>query len=135
MEQILALYQIGFCYCCFDNFLCITNLHVAGQFRILQYRLAHMHNAHINKEDESSNIMSSYRIDKYGAAFKGYVKEHQALIAYCDKLDEVFSAMVLGQVLMFSLIICLDGYQIFMVGTYCTNVVRLEYYSLTICSL
>ncbi|XP_076678239.1 odorant receptor 13a-like [Andrena cerasifolii] len=112
--EILALYQIGFCYCCFDNFLCITNLHVAGQFRILQYRLAHMNNARMNMKESSSNVTSSYRVDKYDAAFKGYVKEHQALIAYCDKLDEVFSAMVLGQVLMFSVIICLDGYQIFM---------------------
>ncbi|XP_076678238.1 odorant receptor 10-like [Andrena cerasifolii] len=112
--QILALYQIGVCYCCFDNFLCITNLHVASQFRILQYRLAHMNNARMNKEDETSDMMSSYRVYKYSVAFKGYVKEHQALIAYCDKLDEVFSAMVLGQVLMFSLIICLDGYQILM---------------------
>ena len=86
----------------------------------------------MNKKEESSNMTSSYRVEKYSVAFKGYVKEHQALIAYCYKLNEVFSAMVLGQVLMFSLIICLDGYQILMVGTYFTNVVRLEQCGLTI---
>lgn len=123
LEQVLSLYQIGVCYFCFDNFLCIMNLHAAGQFRILQHRLTHMN---IAKDEESPYTCPPHCAVKYYAAFKGYVKEHQVLIAYCDKLEEVFNLIVLGQVLMFSLLICLDGYQVLTVSTCYPNVGRIK---------
>ncbi|XP_076166224.1 uncharacterized protein LOC143146099 [Ptiloglossa arizonensis] len=116
LVQVLLLYQIGLCYFCFDNVLCITNIHVAGQFRILQYRLENMIiKDDKKKHDESGNKFSSE--EKYYTVFKTNVRQHQALITYCKMLAKVYSLFSLGQVLLFSLIICLDGYQLIMPET------------------
>ncbi|XP_076678237.1 odorant receptor 82a-like [Andrena cerasifolii] len=106
--QALFMYQIGLCYFCFDNFLCIMTIHVAGQFRILQYRLENMKKVK-NKRNHSGDPAR-----EYCAAFTHYVQQHQALIAYCKKLEGVFSVFAFGQVLVFSMLICLDGYQVLM---------------------
>ncbi|XP_076629919.1 odorant receptor 10-like [Colletes latitarsis] len=108
--QSLSVYQIGILYFSFDNFMCIMNIHVAGQFRILQYRLENIKNA-IKRSKKNGNSNATY----YNT-FKTYVAQHQELIAYCDKLEETFSLYTLGQVLLFSLLICLDGYLILAVS-------------------
>ncbi|XP_043259311.1 odorant receptor 13a-like [Colletes gigas] len=109
--QIVTLYHIGVGYLCLDNFLCVLNLHIASQFRILQYR---MKNLNLMKDEtnlkEASFENSFHQADKCLEAFKIYVKQHQELIEYCNKVQEVFTAVVLGQVIIFSLLICLDGY-------------------------
>ncbi|XP_076481185.1 odorant receptor 13a-like [Bombus vancouverensis nearcticus] len=103
---------VGTCYHCFDNLLFVINLHTASQFRILQYRFSNMCN--INDHEHYTTLeRSSYTEDKY-ATFKTYVKQHQMLIQYCNKLENVFSVIALVQVTLFSLIICLDGYLILM---------------------
>ncbi|XP_076175229.1 odorant receptor 13a-like [Ptiloglossa arizonensis] len=118
LVQAFLLYQIGLCYFCFDNILCITNLHVAGQFRILQYRLENMIISDDREEhDESGHKLSLQSELKYYSIFKSNVRQHQALIAYCKMLEKVYSLFSLGQVLLFSLIICLDGYQLIMPET------------------
>ncbi|KZC10803.1 Putative odorant receptor 13a [Dufourea novaeangliae] len=118
--QILTAYPTGVCYFCFDNFLCIMNMHVATQFRILQYRLANMKTSNVEEYPRGEfRSCISCSAEMYYDKFKGYVQQHQNLIAYCDKLEEVFNLIALGQVLLFSMLICLDGYQILManVGT------------------
>lgn len=116
---MISLYHIGVSYFCFDNFLCIMNLHVAGQFQVLQYRISNIIDS-IDKEKQEKKeklIMDScYFASKYYAIFKKCIRQHQALIAYCRKLEEVFNLIVLEQVLMFSLLICLDGYLVLMVS-------------------
>ncbi|OAD60884.1 Putative odorant receptor 13a [Eufriesea mexicana] len=122
--QVLALYHLGICYFCFDNTLCIINLHVAGQFRVLQYRMANTTDLK-NKEKREKNdiqiVNSSFTcfVNECYATFKKHIRQHQMLIAYCAKLDEVFNLVILQQVLMFSLLICLDGYQILVVSIIC----------------
>lgn len=111
--KALFMYQIALCYFCFDNFLCIMTIHVAGQFRILQYRLENMMKVK-NKRNHSGNPAR-----EYCAAFTHYVQQHQALIGYCKKLEGVFSVFAFGQVLVFSMLICLDGYQVLMVSISC----------------
>lgn len=95
------------------------NLHVAGQFRVLQYRIANMPGL-MDKvkqnRDKILNTGSSCLANECYSIFKKYIRQHQALIAYCGKLEEVFSLIILEQVLMFSLLICLDGYQVLMVS-------------------
>ena len=113
----MSLYQIGVSYFCFDNFLCIMNLHLAGQFKVLQYRISTIADRVIEKEEKKEKLIidSLYFSNKCYTTFKKYIRQHQALIAYCRKLEVVFNWIVLEQVLMFSLLICLDGYQILMV--------------------
>ncbi|CAL7937529.1 unnamed protein product [Xylocopa violacea] len=113
--QVLSLYHIGLSYFCFDNFLCIMNLHAASQFRILQYRMARtpdmMDKVEREKGQKLTTSSSSFAKKSY-AIFKEHIRQHQVLIAYCDKLEEIFNLIALGQVLTFSLLICLDGYQV-----------------------
>nr|XP_031844743.1 odorant receptor 13a-like [Nomia melanderi] len=110
--EVLAVYQVGVCYFCFDNFLFMMNIHTTTQFRILRHRLTNMANTSEEEHDQKERISSS--TEKCYVAFKGYIQQHQALIAYCQKLEEVFNSVVLGQMLIFSLLICLDGCQVLM---------------------
>ncbi|KAK1137078.1 hypothetical protein K0M31_001605 [Melipona bicolor] len=70
----------------------------------------------MNKEKQRRNELSYKEstcfTDECYTIFKKYIRQHQALIAYCEKLEEVFNWIILEQVLMFSLLICLDGYQV-----------------------
>ncbi|XP_076301420.1 odorant receptor 13a-like [Lasioglossum baleicum] len=110
--QVLSLYHVGVCYICCDNFLCIMNLHVAGQFRILQNRLKNIHRSQsADYKHEKWNDRALQSQEKQYYTFKSYVQQHQALIAYCAELEHIFSPIVLAQVLTFSLLICFVGYQ------------------------
>ncbi|XP_012345372.1 odorant receptor 13a-like [Apis florea] len=109
--QVVLAYHVCVCYHCFDSLLCILNLHTASQFRILQYRFANTCNEKC--KDEVSSLRSSHEYAK----LKTYIQQHQALIEYCKKLEEVFNSMIFGQVLLFSLLMCLDGYLILMEDT------------------
>lgn len=93
------------------------NLHLATQFQILQYKMTRMTDL-TNKEKGETNpqLFSGSSANKYYTVFKKYIQQHQALIAYCAKLESVFNLPVLAQVLAFSLVMCLDGYQILMVS-------------------
>ncbi|XP_043512089.1 odorant receptor 13a-like [Frieseomelitta varia] len=107
--EILSLYHVGVCYLCFDNILCIINLHTAGQFRILQYRFANMCNTNDLEKFHEVSEKSSYSMYKY-RRLKTYIQQHQMLIGYCKSLEHVFNLIVFWQVSLFSLLICLDGY-------------------------
>ncbi|CAD1468672.1 unnamed protein product, partial [Heterotrigona itama] len=113
---VLSLYHIGITYFCFDNFLCILNLHVAAQFQILQYRISDitglMNREKTLRKDQKFSANSSCFANKCYETFKKYIRQHQALIEYCKKLEEVFNLIVLVQILVFSMMICLHGYQI-----------------------
>ncbi|XP_043259312.1 odorant receptor 43b-like [Colletes gigas] len=80
---------------------------------VLQYRLTNMNIAKY-VHSENSETSTSHGTDKYHTMFINCIQKHQALIAYCDKLEEVFSSFSLGQLLVFSSLICLDGYQVLM---------------------
>ena len=116
-SQLMTLYHIGVGYFCFDNLLCVMNLHLATQFQILQYKMSRMTDL-TNKGKGETNLQffSASSANKCYTVFKMYVQQHQALIAYCGKLESVFNLPVLAQVLAFSLVMCLDGYQILMVS-------------------
>ncbi|XP_076758960.1 odorant receptor Or2-like [Xylocopa sonorina] len=109
--QALALYHLSVCYICFDNILCIMCLHVAGQFRILQYRFFNTPSGqNEGKFDEDPVIDSS----NCYATLKDCIRQHQALIQFCVTLDEIFKVFIFGQVLMFSTLISFLGYQVFL---------------------
>ena len=118
LQQIICAYLVGVCYHCFDNILCILNLHTAAQFRILQHRLANMCNTNDREKFHENLGKSLYSVYKY-EKFRAHIRQHQALIEFCRKLEDVFNLLVLGQVSLFSLLICLDGYLILMVSFVC----------------
>lgn len=109
LTQILCVYHVATCYICFDNLLCIVNLHVAGQFRILQHRLKNLGNA---IRDETG--LPRYENCCY-ERLKDCVVQHQTLIEYCKRLEDIFTVMVLGQVMFLAVVICLVGFQLFLI--------------------
>lgn len=87
------------------------NIHTAGQFRILQHRLIKVY--------QENDIRYYYNINQLQAVynrFKELVMQHQMLIKYSQDLNHVFTFITLGQVLIFSILICLVGYEIFIVS-------------------
>ncbi|CAL7937521.1 unnamed protein product [Xylocopa violacea] len=107
--QALALYHLSVCYLCFDNMLCIMCLHVAGQFRILQYRFDNTPSQRGKKKFDEDPIVDS---SKCYTTLKDCIRQHQALIEFCFALEEIFKVFIFGQVLMFSTLICFVGYQV-----------------------
>lgn len=116
--QALCLYQIGVCYLCFDNIFCIMCLHLASQFRILQYRMANMFcpkgKGKYDETNESTELLSLS--NEHYSALKNCVRQHQALIEFSVTLENIFRIVALGQVLMFSILLCFVGYQVLLVS-------------------
>ncbi|XP_043289688.1 uncharacterized protein [Venturia canescens] len=123
--EILSCFHSGICYFCFDNFLCIINVFTAGHFRMLQRKLklmryadgvdsnANLH-AEISANEESSKFSKIELIEKRNGSndtLKDCIKEHQALIAFIESVEELYTLVILGQVVIFSLLICLVSYQ------------------------
>ncbi|XP_078043866.1 uncharacterized protein LOC144473657 [Augochlora pura] len=111
LVEIFILFSYGIGYLCVDNFVCVVNLHIATQFRILQYRIVNVHvGKNMEKRTGISKPIPDYYVDNCYATFKDCIKQHQALIAYCQRVEQLFTFIVLGQILIFSILMCLDGY-------------------------
>nr|XP_034179569.1 odorant receptor 13a-like [Osmia lignaria] len=130
--EALCVYHIGLAYFCFDNILCILSLHLAGQFKILQYRLSSKYIVTLEKNSEKN--CSKLLNDSYGT-FKGCIRQHQTLIAFCNQLEEVFSLIVLVQVMAFSLLICLDGFQMLLADLPFRRLIFFFHFMATTCQL
>lgn len=122
---MLSLYTVGICYFCFDNLLCIMNLHTAAQFRILQHRLVKIDHEQELENNDTSDSYSINRLQFVYNKLKKCIVQHQMLINYCEDLNHVFTFIILGQVLLFSILICLVGYEILIVSTNLMKIIRL----------
>ncbi|XP_050594980.1 uncharacterized protein LOC126924480 [Bombus affinis] len=109
--QMINMYQIAVTYFCFDNIFCILAIHLAGQFRILRYRFSKLCDIeHQINEKDMESMITNYAHTFY-EKLKMYVRHHQTLINFCDRLENVYTMLILGQVLVFSVLICLFAYQ------------------------
>ncbi|XP_017766924.1 PREDICTED: odorant receptor 30a-like [Eufriesea mexicana] len=107
VTQLLAVQQAGAVYMCNDTFMCVLNMHVICQFRILQHRLLNMWSI-INKKQMNSIDYA----DSYYTALKKCIQQHQSLIEFCDNLEYVYTLPIFGHVIVVSLLLCLDIYEI-----------------------
>nr|AXM05154.1 odorant receptor [Campoletis chlorideae] len=120
--EALSLYHSGICYFCFDNLLCILNIHVTGQFRILNHRFETLCDVRTKQEScETEKLEANtekYLRDSRSSLKKleECIKQHQSLIRFVDEIEAVYRLIILGQVLLFSILICLVSYQAFLVG-------------------
>lgn len=112
--QVICLYYVAVCYFCFDNIFCILVVHLAGQFRILRYRFTKL----CNLERETSEVTLTKHAYEFYEKLKMYIRHHQLLINYCKRLETVYTMIIFGQVLVFSVLICLFAYQGLLVGIY-----------------
>lgn len=90
-------------------------IHLTGQFRILGYRFAKLCN--IEHEMCEKDTALAKHVHKCYEKFKEYVRYHQALINFHTKLENVYTMIILGQVIVFSVLICLFCYQVLLVST------------------
>lgn len=107
--QLLTVQQIGIAYTCNDNFLCVLNMHVVCQFRILQHRLSKLWSIIDERADKINYASKCYE------ALKECIRHHQSLIEFCDKLEYVYTLPIFAHVVVFSLLMCFDTYEIFLV--------------------
>ncbi|XP_043793995.1 odorant receptor 13a-like [Apis laboriosa] len=106
--QAMCVYYVGISTFCFDNIFCIMAIHLAGQFRILRYRFTKL----CDIEYENSQSILSKQMHKFYEKFKKCVQHHQTLIDFYQNLENVYTTITLEQVLVFSVLICLFGYQV-----------------------
>ncbi|XP_035728389.1 odorant receptor Or2-like [Vespa mandarinia] len=112
--EIIALIHSGFCFCSFDNFLCLLNLTLAGQFRILQHRLETLFDNSILYSRKNEYISLDDDALKTFREFKRCVEHHRTLFDYVDELERIFTTATLFQLLMSSIMLCVAGFQLFM---------------------
>ncbi|KAK0161465.1 hypothetical protein PV327_009932 [Microctonus hyperodae] len=107
---------VGICTTSFSGFLCTTNLYAAGQFRILQRRIQ-LSCANTNWKGASSdeNSYTKSTIASTYAVLRDCVQQHQALILYMERVENLFSTIMLAQTLGSVLEICFSGFQILLV--------------------
>ncbi|XP_043793914.1 odorant receptor 13a-like [Apis laboriosa] len=105
--QLLAVEQIGIAYVCSDFFLCILNLHALYQFRMMQQELSRIWSS---IDEQTTNITAYTR--RCHVALKKCIRRHQSLIEFCNKLEQVFTFPILSHVVVFSLLMCFDTYEI-----------------------
>ena len=110
--QVIVVEQIGVSYLCNDNFLCILNMHVIYQFRMLQNRLLDLWKIIDRQTNKTDYTERCY------AALKKCIRKHQSLIEFCDKLEYVYTLPIFGHMVVFSLLMCFDSYEILLV---CVN--------------
>ncbi|CAL7937539.1 unnamed protein product [Xylocopa violacea] len=103
--QILCVYQIGAAYVCTDTLLCMLNMYVILHFRILQHKLSSL--MPINDHTEETKLL-----DEHYTAVRKCIRYHQSLIGFCSMLENVYSLPILGHMVVFSLLMCFDTYEI-----------------------
>nr|XP_031844818.1 uncharacterized protein LOC116432310 [Nomia melanderi] len=106
MLQVLLMFNLNACYVSFENFFCIINLHMAAQFRILQNRLQNINSLQINKKPDTYTAQNFYN------AMKNCIQQHQLLVIYSGESEEIFSVFILWQILTFSVLIGMCGFQL-----------------------
>lgn len=114
--QIVALVHSGICFCCFDNLLGLLSLHTAGQFKLLQHRLRTVL-ARIKPAGDLESLDEKTR-QAIHEKVRECVLQHQELIWYSDKMEGIFMYTTLCQLLVSSVMICVAGFQMFLVGVH-----------------
>ncbi|CAD1475841.1 unnamed protein product, partial [Heterotrigona itama] len=107
--QVLAVQHIGVSYVCPENVLCVLNLHVVYQFRILQNTLLNLW----SDIDKGTDIVAYS--DKCYEILKKCIRKHQSLIEYSDRLEGIFTLPILSNMVIFSMLMCFDTYEMILV--------------------
>ena len=107
--QVLAVQHIGVSYICPESVLCVLNVHVVYQFRILQNTLLNLW----SDIDEETDIVAYS--NKCYEILKECIRKHQSLIEYSTRLENVFTLPILSTMVVFSVLMCFDTYELILV--------------------
>ncbi|XP_051175945.1 odorant receptor 13a-like [Leptopilina boulardi] len=122
--QSISTFSVCICCTTFANFLFLINIFTAGQFQILQKKLQHTCNSLNNYENHKLNNNNSYE------KLKNCIQFHQLLIKYIERIENLYSYCVLGQVFTSVMQICFSGFQIILgVGnSFNRTILSVEYF-------
>ncbi|XP_043482412.1 odorant receptor 13a-like [Leptopilina heterotoma] len=104
--QSIATFSTCICCTTFANFLFLINIFTAGQFQILQNKLQDSCSVTNNSESKCKLNNNSYE------KLKNCIQFHQLLIKYIERIENLYSYCVLGQVFTSVMQICFSGFQI-----------------------
>ncbi|XP_011302148.1 odorant receptor 13a-like [Fopius arisanus] len=102
---MISAYHCCVCYFCFDGFLCQINITLVGQFLILQEDLRNIC-GHPEDDSAPENETRIY------LRFRECVIKHQKLINFINTIKELYKNTILGIVVVLSILICLQLYQL-----------------------
>lgn len=93
----------------------LLNIHAAGQFKLLQRRLETV----LERVGQAGTLGFDQKAKwAIHEEVRGCVLQHQELIWYSEQMENIFMYMTLGQLLASSIMICVAGFQIFLVSVY-----------------
>nr|UEN71262.1 olfactory receptor 79 [Gregopimpla kuwanae] len=101
VSQLLICTFCGFCYTTVGTLFGVIVLHVSAQLENLYNRL---------EGTAKNNDTDNFQIE-----FKFNVEEHERLIRFSEMIENTFSLMLLEVVTGFTLMVCLQGYQIIVI--------------------
>ncbi|XP_011302145.1 odorant receptor Or2-like [Fopius arisanus] len=112
LVQSFTIMHYGLLYCCFENFLVLTNIFLTGQFTILKYRLEVLNSELTTGRIDDGRVGSSKdSLNTMSQEFKNCIKQHQFLIKATQQLEELYTLKNLASIMAYSSMICLSGYQ------------------------
>lgn len=88
---------------------------MAGQFKILQHRLEILFDNSILYTKNNEYVIHEDDAPETFQEFKRCVEHHRMLIDYVDELERIFAMATLCQLLMSSVMLCVVGFQVFVV--------------------
>nr|XP_012142614.1 PREDICTED: uncharacterized protein LOC100876729 [Megachile rotundata] len=109
--QIFVVICTSIAYITPDAYMIIFNLHVICQFRILQKRILDFWQPKREDTDEDMTLL------RYTVALKNCIQRHQLIITFCEKVERLFSPVILTHFLVFSAFMALDGYEMLLPTT------------------
>lgn len=117
LSNLLHLYQFaavigtGICTTTFAGFLGITNLYLVGQFKILQrhFECSIYEMNTVDKNDSTSTATLNYM------NIRDCIKKHQLLLQYLERVENLFSMIILIQTIGSVFLLSFCGFQLILV--------------------
>nr|AXM05167.1 odorant receptor [Campoletis chlorideae] len=107
--QSLSTIHSGICTFCFDNFVCCFNIHVAAQLKIVGHKFEVVVDEYLESLNDNIKCFKDGRSVR--SLFANCVRDHLKLVKYVEKMEQAFTWILLGQLLLSSISICIGGFR------------------------
>ncbi|XP_026674945.1 odorant receptor Or2-like [Ceratina calcarata] len=107
--QAMCVCQMCVVYIGNDTICGVLNIHIIGQFRILQQRLLKLWPS---QEDEANEIRYTH---DYYTRMKTCIRYHQKLIDFSNDLESIFALPILAHIIVFSMMMCFNIFELLLV--------------------
>lgn len=104
----MIILHCGTCFYTFDLFLCVINLHVSNQFKVLQFQITKSNDKKtvLGKIARHNEFNTKLKTEELVLKLKKHVKSHYELIKFTENLDNCFKFIILAQICVSIFMIC-----------------------------